>query len=153
MEDCAMFDAGLPPKKKARPKAIAPAVLPLPARNPLDEQVRKGETNGDIEHDDKVEAEAVVNLLTEVGRQAERVMGNGYWTALVFPDEATCQKFMRLAGWDEHSEGLGAYVDGLAVAKLMGVELGPIEPIRFKSRRSDKRLVKDVGVYEPEKGS
>jgi hypothetical protein len=148
MEDCAMFDAGLPPKKKARSKAIAPAVLPLPARNPLDEQVRKGETNGDIEHDDKVEAKAVKNMLRQFDHAAERIMGNGYWTCLVFPDEESCQRFLHLTGWDEHSEGLGAYIDGLAVAKLMGLEMGPIEPIRFKSRRSDRRLIKEVGVYE-----
>jgi hypothetical protein len=28
--------------------------------------------------------------------------------------------------------------------------MGPIEPIRFKSRRSDRRLIEEVGVYEGE---
>jgi len=126
-------------------KKVAPA-MDLPERNPLDEQIRKGVITGEIEHDDRLEAAAVLNLLGEVDRQAERVMGKGYWCALVFPDEETAQEFLRLTGWDQHAED-NVYVDGLAVAALLGVELHP-EAIRFKGRRADKRLVEEVGVHE-----
>lgn len=142
-------EARLPPKKQRPPKA-APDMT-LPGRNPLDEQVRKKELTGDTEHDDALESAAALNLLRRVDREAERVMGNGYWTALVFPDEATCQAFMKAAGWEELSEGLGAYVDGLAVAERMGIKLD-VPPIRFKSRRQDRRLVEEVGVYDPSSG-
>jgi hypothetical protein len=135
-----------PPPKRKRKQSAAPKV-DLPQRNPLDEQVRKGELNGDIEHDDAKEAGAALNLLKTSTADVTRVMGNGYWGALVFPDEATYQAFLRLTGWDEYTEE-GAYIDGLAVAKKLGIELPPIEPMRFKSRRVDARLEREVGTYQ-----
>lgn len=140
-----MSEPPVPPKRKRKPSA-APK-MDLPQHNPLDEQARKGELNGDIEHDDKMESGAVLNLLKKVDEEANRVMGNGYWGAIVFPDEATYQAFLIATGWDEYTEE-GAYIDGLAVAKKLGIQLA-VPPIRFKSRRVDKRLLVEVGVYKP----
>lgn len=115
---------------------------------PLPDDAEFPAPTGDIEKDDRAEASTALDLLKKVDREAERVMGNGYWTCLVFPDEETCTAFLVQSGFAEFAECRGAYIDGLSAARKMGIELKP-EPIRFKSKRSDRRLVEEVGVWNP----
>src|SRR5579872_6826638 len=97
------FTAGGPPPKKSGRKInkrkITPD-LPLPKRNPLNEQLGARNPDGskvitkDIEKDDRAETSSVLNLLKTQSDVIKRTTGNGYWGAIVFPDEATYQMFM-----------------------------------------------------------
>lgn len=135
------------PKKSCLPKVEGA----IPDKNPLDEQIKDGELTGDIQHDDAKETGTALNLLRNVDKITKRVMGNGYWTTLVFPDEDTCERFLKKTGWLQWAEGRGAYIDGLEVAKALGIDLGHIDPIPFKSKRTDVKLETEVGIYDAKK--
>lgn len=143
-----MFNDLPPPPRRPKPARHILPKPPLPVENPLDTQVKDGTITGDIEHDDAVEASEIIKRLDNADRAVKRATKNGYWTCLVFPDEETCYQFLRKAGWDRFMEGFGAYVDGIQAAKSMGIEL-EIDPIWFRDRKVDKRMVEEVGVFDP----
>lgn len=140
---------GQPPKKRVAPVNKVLPKTTLPKTNPLDDMVKKGEMSKDIEVSDKQETGTVMNLLKNVGLEADRVMGKDYYLVLVFPDYAAREAAIEKMDWDQFSED-NVFFDGLAILKKLGIEL-KVAPIRFKSRRSDARLVNEVGIYEPAK--
>lgn len=140
-------------KAEQRAAALNKAAVPdmtLPDQSPLVTLAETGQYTGKTDEDDKLEVSEIIKMLRNVDNEAERVMGNGYWVALVFPDTETCDAFKERAGWNEHSAE-GAYVDGMAIAEKLGVELPPVAPLRFKSQRTDARLVSELGVFHPKK--
>ena len=71
-------------------------------------------------------------------RDAYRIMTDtNYYTVIVFQCESQRDEFLQKAGWDH----LGTkYLDGLAVANLLGIDIVPINLPRTSTRPAPKTL-------------
>lgn len=116
-----------------------------PRRNPLNVLP----VTGNIETDDAAETGAVVDALKAGEAQIEKVMGNGYWKALVFASENQAREFFTALGWNAFTDDTGTYYDGIGIAEKMGVALTP-ESIPFRGERPDRRLIDEVGIIPGE---
>lgn len=154
-------DRELAPKRFLSGQTRKPGTRPARKKNPLN-----GESmvvTGNIETDDATEAAIVLAELKKADEDAARARAakkaqrfgiedsirkeitSGYYVCLVFVTADQAQEFVDKAGWRPHLDDSGSYVDGLAVAKQLGVVVTP-ESVPFRERRPDRRLVEEVGI-------
>ncbi len=106
--------------------------------NPLEEI----EYTGNVEEDSRLEGEVMAAVLKQKEareRQAAAVdLANEteFWFAMYFQTREQKDAFLKAVKWFEMGD---KYLDGLLVAKEMGVELPP-RPAPYKVGRIDKKL-------------
>jgi hypothetical protein len=98
-------------------------------------------TTGNHEKDEKAEAAFVLSALDQSEAQVEKVIDPHYYLRLIFVTADQAKEFLKKTGWDRVQVGdvPQRCVDGLAVARMLGVELTP-EAIPFRGQRTEKRI-------------
>ena len=104
----------------------------------------------DIELDDAAEIEWATNLLADIERAHEDETEGGYSFTIVFPCARTCDEFLANSGWVEFTDSSMHFMDGIALADHLGIDLTKI-PVRFKDGGTDTRLVNEVGIIGDDK--
>lgn len=94
---------------------------------------------GDIEVDDREELQIVKNTLALAEQKMAQTVGMGYSATLVFSCEAQLESFMKAAGWGEFRDESGAFIDGIGLAKHLGIAIQK-DRVRVLGRRKDKSL-------------
>ena len=145
--------------KKARPTADAvladllgddaapppPDAPGPPAADPADPFASIRWT-GDTEADDRLEAAAVLSVARRVDRDVERNTNPDYSLTLVFVSAEQAQLFAKKMGWTRHAlDYRPVFLDGLAVARELGVEL-PETPASLLTRGRDPGLWRETGI-------
>lgn len=114
-----------------------------PVPNPL-----KGiQVTGNTETDDAAEAAVVLGAL---GRSRQTLAANqeqGYWRCLVFQSDEQAKLFMQNSGWAKHLDSSGVYIDGLAVAKELGITMPPDHRVD-SYHGGDKRIINEVKILK-----
>ncbi len=111
------------------------------ADNPLDML----DYPADLEGKARAELDAVQSFIRDerkVKRDAYRVLvDHEYWLCICFQSRAQKEEFLAKAGWADLGE---KYVDGLALAELLGVDVRPVPLTTKAAPKSPKSLREEV---------
>lgn len=111
------------------------------------------ELTGDIEADDKAEGEKVITSLMASQQAVDAAFDFGYELPLVFLGSAQADKFIAvLKDCVVEVEGLQC-IDGVRLAKRLGIELPAVYVPKFREEKSDRKLVEQVGIIPQKKGA
>lgn len=117
-------------------KRLHRRVFQRPSEHPLEDAA----ISGDIEKDDASDVRSLGNILRDADNALRKINDKAYAVTVVFTTADQCRAFMKAAGWDAISDDSRAFVDGIALAEQMGVEI-PKESIRLLGKRSEKDLI------------
>jgi len=101
--------------------------------------------SGNIEVDDHTEATVVLSHLRQAKSQIQEALGMGYFLPIVFVSTMQADEFLRQIGWHAYLDESGTYLDGVEIAKALGVRIPSVQ-VKFRGQRSDKRLIDEVGL-------
>lgn len=132
------FDAA---KKLAERKfaAALTALAPKLAGEPMPDRV-----GGDIEADDKAEADAVRGTIAAHDKRVAEVDGAEFYATAVFLTKEQRDAFLAAMPSVTRIEG-GRYIDGLSLAAAIGIAIPPARPTSIKPARPDKSALA-VGI-------
>lgn len=102
---------------------------------------------GNIEEDDKAEAEVVLTALQKRNQAVPDQMNPDYYMMIVFSFGEQGRAFLEATGWSKFivNNEHGCYFDGVALARHLGIVL-PDRKVRFHEETEDARLVSEVGL-------
>jgi hypothetical protein len=103
---------------------------------------------GNIEADDAAETRLARNAFKRVDDMHRKIVDADYCLHLVFVTADQRDAFVRALGIAGCSPD-DTYFDGLKVAEKLGVEIAP-DPIPFRKRTPDRRLINEVGLIPEE---
>lgn len=115
-----------------------------PTPNPLAELQSSESVQADSDVEVSVMAQAIAAEKKQ-RRDAYRTMVDPeFWFAVCFQNREQKEVFLKSVGWFEHGD---KYLDGLWVAKKLGIKIEPIL-LEAKSIRAAPKLLRDTEVIE-----
>lgn len=114
---------------------------------PMPNPLKALKVTGNTEIDDEAEATAVLGALGRARQTLSANQEQGYWRCLVFQSDEQAKLFMQNSGWAKHLDSSGVYIDGMAVAKELGINMPPDHRVD-SYHGSDKRILNEVKILK-----